>query len=166
MKDAPPKTAPSRLYRSETNESKTLYRSTQNKMIAGVAGGLGEYFDIDPTIIRIIFIILALFQGSGLLIYIVMWIILPTKAGGTSTNENTVKDNIKDIKSRAQTFAHSINLGKKTGADDSRFWWAVLIIALGFFFLFRNFGIFDALDLEKFWPVILIGLGLLFILRR
>lgn len=155
MKDTPPKVTSSRLYRSETN-----------KMIAGVAGGLGEYFDIDPTIIRIIFIILALFQGSGVLIYIVMWVILPSRSQLASTNQTTVKDNIDDIKSRAQSFAHSINLGKKTNTADSRFWWAVLIIALGFFFLFRNFGIFDALDLEKFWPIALIGLGLLFILRR
>lgn len=155
MKETPPKTTPSRLYRSETN-----------KMIAGVAGGLGEYFEIDPTIIRIIFIILALFQGSGVLIYIVMWVILPVHSRLSSNNETTVKDNIEDIKTRAKSFAHSINVGKNTNSGDSRFWWAILIIALGFFFLFRNFGIFEALDLEKFWPVILIGLGLLFILRR
>ena len=53
-----------------------LYRSYTNSMIGGVCGGLGEYFDIDPTLIRIIAVI-ALLCGIGLLPYIIMWIITP-----------------------------------------------------------------------------------------
>jgi phage shock protein C len=57
---------------------KQLMRS-EDRMVAGVAGGLAEYFDIDPTIIRILFVLLALFGGGflGILIYIVLWIIMP-----------------------------------------------------------------------------------------
>jgi phage shock protein C len=58
--------------------NKQLMRS-EDRMVAGVAGGLAEYFDIDPTIIRILFVLLALFGGGflGILIYIVLWIIMP-----------------------------------------------------------------------------------------
>lgn len=55
-----------------------LYRSTTDRKIAGVCGGLGEYFKIDPVIFRIIFIIL-LFAGVGFLVYIIMWISVPKK---------------------------------------------------------------------------------------
>ena len=57
--------------------SKRLYRSTTNRKIAGVCGGLGEYFDIDPTIIRIVWVALALGAGVGLIAYVIFWIIVP-----------------------------------------------------------------------------------------
>ena len=53
-----------------------LYRSNNNSYVAGVCGGLGEYLDIDPTIIRIIWFVLAL-SGCGLLAYILFWIFVP-----------------------------------------------------------------------------------------
>lgn len=57
-----------------------LYRSATDCKIAGVCGGLGEYFKIDPVILRVIFVIL-LFAGVGLLTYIIMWIFVPKKQG-------------------------------------------------------------------------------------
>ena len=54
-----------------------LTRSSSDRMIGGVCGGLAEYFNIDATLIRALFVLLAVFGGSGLLIYIVMWIIVP-----------------------------------------------------------------------------------------
>lgn len=54
-----------------------LYRSTSNKMIAGICGGIGEYFNIDPTLVRILFAISVFFGGFGVLAYIVGWIIIP-----------------------------------------------------------------------------------------
>lgn len=55
---------------------KRLYRSNTNKVIAGVCGGIGEYFDIDPVIIRLIWI-LFLFIGAGIFAYIIAWIVIP-----------------------------------------------------------------------------------------
>lgn len=54
-----------------------LYRSRRERMIAGVCGGLAEYFGIDPTWIRLIFILFFFLGGSALLIYIIMWLIVP-----------------------------------------------------------------------------------------
>lgn len=58
---------------------KRLYRLTDSKKIAGVCSGLGEYFNIDPTLIRIIFLICTLFWGFGILVYFICWLAMPTK---------------------------------------------------------------------------------------
>jgi phage shock protein PspC (stress-responsive transcriptional regulator) len=52
-------------------------RSTTDKKIAGVAAGLAYYFDLDPTIIRLVWLLAALFAGTGVLAYIILWIALP-----------------------------------------------------------------------------------------
>lgn len=57
--------------------TKRLYLSNQNKVIAGVGGGLGEYFDLDPVLIRVAFVVLAFLHGFGLIAYIVAWIAMP-----------------------------------------------------------------------------------------
>jgi phage shock protein C len=58
-------------------EPRKLYRSQNRRMVAGVCGGLADYFNIDVTVIRVLFLILSVFGGSGLVIYLVMWIIVP-----------------------------------------------------------------------------------------
>ena len=58
-------------------EPRKLYRSRTQRMVAGVCGGLGEYFNVDTTVIRVLFLVLTLFGGSGLVVYVVMWILVP-----------------------------------------------------------------------------------------
>jgi phage shock protein C len=58
-------------------EPRKLYRSQTNRMMAGVCGGLGEYFNVDPTLIRVLFVVLAVFGGAGVVLYLAMWIIVP-----------------------------------------------------------------------------------------
>jgi len=58
----------------------TLYLSDTNKKIAGVCGGLADYFGIDATIIRIIWFVLAFGYGTGLLLYLAFWLIVPRKS--------------------------------------------------------------------------------------
>ena len=61
---------------------KRLYRSKTDRKIAGVCGGLAEYFNLDPTIIRVIWAVLTLFYGTGLLIYLIMAVVVPEKPEG------------------------------------------------------------------------------------
>ncbi len=62
-----------------TYEPKRLYRKTTDKVLGGVCSGLGEYWDIDPTLLRILFVIAFFGFGAGLLFYILLWIIIPEK---------------------------------------------------------------------------------------
>lgn len=57
---------------------KRLYKSETNKILTGTCGGLGEYFNIDPTIVRLIFVIGTFFSGFGVLVYIVAALIMPS----------------------------------------------------------------------------------------
>lgn len=55
-----------------------LYRSKNNKMIAGVCGGIGEYFKVDPTLVRLLWLLISLMSaGGGVVAYIIAWIIVP-----------------------------------------------------------------------------------------
>ena len=58
--------------------AKRLYKSRNDRMIAGVCGGIGEYFDIDPTLIRILWVTLLFMAGGGLVAYLIAWIVIPT----------------------------------------------------------------------------------------
>lgn len=62
-----------------SSKTKKLYRSEKNKVIAGVCGGIGEYLNIDPVIVRIIWVFLTLAYGAGILAYILAWIIIPKR---------------------------------------------------------------------------------------
>lgn len=63
-------------YSSEP-EPRKLYRSRRNRSIAGICGGLGEFFDADPTIIRLVTLLLILFGGLSIWAYIILWIVIP-----------------------------------------------------------------------------------------
>lgn len=58
-------------------DEKRLVRSASDRMLAGVAGGLAEYINLDPTIVRLLFVLLALAGGPGILIYAVLWLVMP-----------------------------------------------------------------------------------------
>ena len=60
-----------------SSDIKKLYRSRNDRMIAGVCGGLGEYFSIDPTLFRLVFVVAAVFGGSGFIAYLLFMIIVP-----------------------------------------------------------------------------------------
>lgn len=60
-------------------EPKRLYRTEKDRMIAGVCGGLAKYFNIDPTIVRLVFALLFLTGSAGFWLYLIMWVIVPTE---------------------------------------------------------------------------------------
>lgn len=96
-----------------------LYRSGDDRIIAGVCGGIGEYFDIDPVLVRIAFVILAFGGGTGILAYIILALIIPVKPGhpGSNTQENvgelvekaadTTKEFLHDLGDRARHTEHA-----------------------------------------------------------
>jgi phage shock protein C len=77
---------------------KQLYRSETDRMIAGVCGGFAEYFNIDSTIVRLIFLFFVLWGGGGMLAYLICWIVIPTQSSVKTASEDVIKENSKEIK--------------------------------------------------------------------
>jgi phage shock protein PspC (stress-responsive transcriptional regulator) len=136
-------------------------------MLGGVCGGLAEYFAIDPVIVRLIFVLAVIFGGSGILAYIILWIIIPQKPFIiTPFNSNPPSGNTKqsddENKSENTEFnMSSLNLNK-TQSNRSIYAGAFLIL-LGGIFLLDNFV--PHFSFGDFWPLILIGLGFAIILN-
>lgn len=71
--------AKKKIVKKVKDEPKRLFRSKENKIIAGVCGGIAEYFKIDPVIIRLIWVIMLFGYGFGLLAYLIAWLIIPLR---------------------------------------------------------------------------------------
>ena len=70
---------------------KKLYRSTKDRWLAGICGGIGEYFALDPTIIRVLFVLFSVFAGGGILAYIILWIIIPQEPEASEPSEDVAE---------------------------------------------------------------------------
>lgn len=88
-----------------------MYRSEKDKMIGGVCGGLAEYFNIDSTIVRLVFALIVIYGGSGLILYIILWIVVPTESQKKESSEEVVKKNTEEIKEKVS------NAVKKVKSD-------------------------------------------------
>ena len=77
-------------YSYQTGPHKRLVRSSTDTKIAGVCGGLADYFDVDPMIIRLVWVVLFLCGGTGGLAYIVLWIVLPLAPTGVPVQNASI----------------------------------------------------------------------------
>ncbi len=137
-----------------------LYRSEKNRVIGGVAGGLGEYFGIDYTIIRVIFVLLTIFGGYGILIYLILWFIMPSEH---SDSRSFHIDNKDEIKEKIRQFAHNI---RAQSDSHTRVWVGFVLILLGLLFFANNLNLFYFADLGRLWPLILVLLGIALLGRK
>lgn len=130
---------------SNTNK---LYRSNTDKVIGGVAGGLADYFNMDPVVVRILFVLLVIFGGSGVLLYIILWIAIPAQIvvfPGTGAG-NPVESQEDIARGRSRRKNTSLIAG-------------VALIAFGALILINQFLPFN--NLADFWPLLLILAGVL-----
>lgn len=133
---------------NEANASpKVLQRSRRERMVAGVAGGLAQYFNVDPVLVRLVFVILTLWSGVGLLLYIIFAIVMPERPVGETEPAIT---------------AAPISLSGNRGRELL----AYALVGLGVLILAGNFGLFRLIDWRYVWPLLLIGLGALLLTRR
>lgn len=98
-------------------EIKRLYRSRTDRMLFGVCGGLGEYFNIDPTLFRALFLLLVLSNGIGIFLYLFLTIIIPNKPVGSATKEGkgSVEEAAKDMEKKAGEIAEEMKQGAEAG---------------------------------------------------
>jgi phage shock protein PspC (stress-responsive transcriptional regulator) len=87
---------------------KKLYRSESDRMIAGVCGGISEYFNFDPTILRLIFVFFVLWGGGGVLAYIICWIVIPTQSSVEKTSDEIIQENKEEIKEKVSKTAKGL----------------------------------------------------------
>ncbi len=154
-----------------------LYRSESDRVIAGVCGGLGQYLRVDPLILRILFVVLAMVNGIGLFVYLVLWIVVPT-AGAQGVQQNEViRRNVDEIGVRARELGQeardafqSQRARRQAGAADRPEQRAVvggaILIGLGLLILMNNFGLLWWVSLTRLWPLVLIGIGLVILLNN
>lgn len=81
-----------------------VVRSQENRMIAGVAGGIAVYLNVDPLLIRLAFIILLFLNGIGGLIYAILWFLLPSEHSTAPDPRSQVLENVEEVKSSIQQF--------------------------------------------------------------
>lgn len=128
---------------------KRLYRSREDRMIAGVCSGLADYLNTDPVIVRIAWVALAFFGGVGVFLYIAALIIVPE-----NPHEEVAEEN---------------DSGKKK--NDTALFWGGLFIAVGVLLLLREFGFFYYFHLwdipwQMLWAVFLILIGIFLLYNR
>jgi len=137
--------------------SKKLYRNLNGKIIAGVSTGLAEYFDIDPVIIRALFIITTIAYGIGVIAYIILWIIVPAKKIEEVDFDNNLDDN-NNMESE------NLNLKENGSKNDRKLIGGVILIIIGVL-LFLN-QIIPGFDIEYIIPIVLIIIGILILSKQ
>lgn len=154
---------------------KRLYRSRDDRMICGVCGGLAKYFDLDPTIVRILFVLLVFANGLGILAYIIMAIVVPLEGSKTTEPKETVKENVAEIKGTASALGQEIKAtftGEEAKPEEAskihrrRNFFGITLIVLGVLFLMGNLNLFSWFRWGYFWPLILVVVGLIIIFSR
>jgi len=153
---------------------KRLYRSRSDRVIWGVCGGLARYFNIDPTIVRIIAVLLVFANGVGILVYLILTIVVPLESSEVTTSKEVIRENIEEMKATASQIEHEIRstLAKKKDASEeaskarrrSFNILGITLIVIGILLLLASFNFLWWLRWTYIWPLILIVIGILIIL--
>ena len=154
--------------------TKRLYRSKDDRMIWGVCGGLAQYFDIDPTIVRVI-VLLSIFLGTlGIWAYIVLTIVVPLEGSENTEPKDTIKENVGEIKKTASELGRELRSTLEEDEHDvreatetrhhHRNILGIALIILGIIFLLSNFGLFWWFRWGILWPLVVLAIGVLIIL--
>ena len=149
---------------------KKLYRSRKDYMIAGVSGGIAEYFDIDSTLVRLLTVLVVLLGGAGVVAYIIAWIVIPKNPDQISDEAFEERENIKEkVKKGAKDVIEEVkeHFESKESSHKSeknrRILGGIIVIAVGLIFLLNS--IFPWVGWGRLWPVILIAVGITIMMK-
>lgn len=149
---------------------KKLHRNEYGKMIGGVCSGIADYLGIDPTIVRLVFIVLFITHGAGLLMYIILLVVLPKNNSFINPNFRPGVDDkdyrVPPTQPFGQPFGQPFNqpfgfppvTPIKKSSNAGMIFGAVLIV-LGTIFLANELNIIPDWDFDRLWPLIIVGAG-------
>lgn len=139
-------------------ENKKLERNPMNKVVGGVCSGLADYFNLDVALVRVAFVIAALFASFGFWLYIILWIVLPENK--LDINFQTPPNNeTRQTSGDTQQSAEDDNRSKKS----TSLFAGILVILIGLIFLINNF--IPISWVWKLWPLILVAIGVVMIVN-
>jgi phage shock protein C len=145
-----------------------LTRSRTDRFIGGVCGGLGKYLGIDSTIVRLIFLVLMFGNGIGVLIYFILWILLPVE-GEPAPSTGTVGDRISE---GMKGMGEDIRTVAQTPHPKAGLWFGAALIVLGAMLFFEQVArilgvewLTAWINWSTLWPVLIIVLGVALIIR-
>lgn len=134
----------------------TLYRSRKNRIFGGVASGLGDYLKIDPVIIRVLFVVSVFLSGIGILLYIILWIVIPEENIYTAYGAAPLEPPPQREDFKTEGVFTNDYIPKKS--SNGTFVIGVLLIIVGLFFL--GVEIFSFLKFTDLFPIAAIGVGI------
>jgi phage shock protein C len=143
-----------------------LCRSRTDSMIAGVCGGLAKTLAVDPVIIRLFFVVFTLAGGAGVLIYLILWFIMPLEGEGSFGSKETAQAGFNEMADHARSM---VGRATTTTNNTSRvIWVGIILVAIGTTALLRNLGMpwMNWLHMGTIWPILLIIVGIAQIVRR
>ena len=144
-------------------------------MLFGVGGGLAEYFDVDPVIVRLTFVCATLFGGLGILFYLVLAIIMPSEETGTTPGPSapnlesmyeTLEQLAEDTEQAGFNVAAQLRGLNSEQRSRRRKGLAIVFIAFGAFVLLQSFNVFWWISWSFLWAILLIAIGVFLITRR
>ncbi|HET54179.1 MAG TPA: PspC domain-containing protein [Ignavibacteria bacterium] len=134
-----------------------LYRSRTKKVIGGVAGGLGDYLNIDPVLIRVLFVIITLINGLGILLYIILWIVVQEEPYNHFSYEMGPSSDKPENETTSETQSTGTHQPiKKEGKGKTAV--GIILIALGFIFLAENW--FPSFRFKDIFPLAILIIGI------
>ncbi|MEE9553031.1 MAG: PspC domain-containing protein [candidate division Zixibacteria bacterium] len=136
---------------------KKLFRSRTDSMIAGVCGGLAEYFDIDSSLVRVGMVLFTVAGGAGIVTYVILWIIVPQKPLGASVSDAEGGDAGTDLSESDES--------EDQHKDKGVFLVGVVLTLLGVLLLMNNYLPFSWLSFSRLWPLLIIFIGIMIILK-
>jgi phage shock protein C len=147
--------------------ARRLMRNTEDGVLAGVAAGFADYFAVDPTLVRLGFVLLAVFGGSGLVLYLVSWLLMPRAGDGTGTaadEASPAERMARDAVARGEKVAEGLHRSSE-GPGRGRLVAGVILVVVGVVFLLERFWPFRWWWIADLWPAALILVGLAMILN-
>jgi len=145
-----------------------LARSQTDKMLAGVCGGLAAYLGIEAIWVRLFFVLVTVVpNGFGVLLYIILWIIMPEAGREDLPADQRIQANAEDLAGRAQEFAQNVEQTVRALPNrQAGILIGVALIVFGVVFLLNNLNLFWWFRFDQWWPLLLIVGGLALLVSR